>query len=430
MGDWDRLKLADAFAGPEDFFKQCLSRQAGLKTMGINAIRSNPNIVGYGMTGCCDPLEFGEGQFTSFRELKPGTVDAIFDGFYPVRWCTFAEPVSVYSGSKVLLEAVLSNEDAARPGEYPARLLVVDPNNRTVLDRTITVTIPGRENGKDPAFAIPVFREEVPVDGPTGKYRFLVTFQKGVAAAGGETDLYVADPAEMPPVKTEVALWGDDPELAAWLRAHGIKARPYQPGQSNTREVILVSYAPNAGGTAEAWRDLAARIAQGSTAIFLCPDVFKKDGNPLGWLLLANKGALYMVSEYSFPQVYPKDEWAKRHPLFDGLPCGGLMDYTFYREIIPDLRYGGQDTPDEAVAGSFRTSHPGAYWCDTMLSVYRFGEGRFILNALRVRQELGQDPTAERLLRNMLRYAATDAGKPAASCGEGLGGLLQQIGYE
>ncbi len=24
--------------------------------MGINAIRSNPNIVGYGMTGCNDPL--------------------------------------------------------------------------------------------------------------------------------------------------------------------------------------------------------------------------------------------------------------------------------------------------------------------------------------------------------------------------------------
>jgi hypothetical protein len=36
------------------------------------------------------------------------------------------------------------------------------------------------------------------------------------------------------------------------------------------------------------------------------------------------------------------------------------------------------------------------------------------LNSLRVRQALGRDPTAERLLRNMLRYAATDVGKPLA----------------
>ena len=60
---------------------------------------------------------------------------------------------------------------------------------------------------------------------------------------------------------------------------------------------------------------LLTRIAQGSTAIFLTPDVFKKDGDPLGWLPLANKGSLAMVSEYSFPQVYPKDEWTKKAPV-------------------------------------------------------------------------------------------------------------------
>ena len=250
----------------------------------------------------------------------------------------------------------------------------------------------------------------MPIDGPTGKYRFLVTFQKGVAATGGESVFYATDPADMPPVESEVVMWGDDPELAAWLKKHGIKVRQYQPGPSKVRQVILVSYAANAGGTAEAWTDLTARIAQGSTAVFLAHDVFAKGAEPVGWLPLANKGRLERVSEWEFPQVYPKDEWSTRHPLFDGLPSGGLMDYSFYREIIPDVRYTGQDTPDEAVAGAFRTSHPGAYCCDLMLSLYKLGEGRFILNSLRVRQELGKDPTAERLLRNMLRYAATKAG--------------------
>jgi hypothetical protein len=429
LADWNRLKLSETFAEPEDFLQKCVARQAGLKTLGINAIRSNPNCVGYGMTGCNDPLEFGEGQFTAFRELKPGVTDAIFEAYYPVHWCTFAEPCNVYRGAKVRLEAVLSNEDSAPPGKYPARIQILDPNNRRILDRTIEVVIPGRENGKYPAFAIPVYCEDVPIDGPTGKYRFLITFQKGVAATGGESVFYVTDPADMPPVKSEITLWGEDPELVKWLKAHGIKTKSYKPGKSKTREVILVSYAPNAGGTAEAWHDLAARIAKGSTAIFLSPDVFAKEGNVLGWLPLAQKGSLAMVSEITFPQVYPKDEWAKKHPLFDGLPCGGLMDYTFYRELIPDIRYGGLETPDEAVAGTFRTSNPGAYWCDSMLSVHKLGQGRIILNAFRVRQTLGQDPTAERLLRNTLNYAAKDAGKPTLETNANLDELLKSIGY-
>jgi hypothetical protein len=99
--------------------------------------------------------------------------------------------------------------------------------------------------------------------------------------------------------------------------------------------------------------------------------------------------------------------------LFDGLPCGGLMDDTFYREIIPDYRYWGQEIPEEPVAGAIRTSCS-SYHSELTLSVYKLGEGRFILNSLRVRPELGQDPTAERLLRNMLRYAAKDAEKPTA----------------
>ena len=428
MEDWKKFKLEDAFASPEDFFARSLARMAALRKLGINAIRSNPRIVGYGLTGLSDPFGYGEGVMTAFREFKPGTADALFDSFYPVRWCTFAEPPSVYRGSKVRLEAVLSNEDRARPGEYPARLLVVGPDNRRVFDRTIMVAIPGPKDGQEPPFATPVFSKEVPVDGPSGKYRFTVTFERGVAASGGEAEFYVTDPAGMPPVKGEVALWGEDPMLAAWLKDHGIKVKPYMPGPSKFREVILVSYAPGRGGATGAWRDLVSKIAAGSTAVFLVPDVFRNGDNALGRLPLANKGTLEMTVEYYFPQVYPKDEWAKTHPLFEGLPSGGLMDYTFYRELIPDFRFRGQDAPDEAVAGAIRTSYDG-HLSELMLSVYKLGEGRFILNTLRVRPALGKDPTAERLLRNMLRYAAVEAAKPAVPAKSNIDEVLSALGY-
>ena len=96
---------------------------------------------------------------------------------------------------------MLANEDMLAPGDYPARLQVVGPRGTTVFDRTITVKIPDPKGKPEPAFAMPVFAEDVVIDGPAGKYRFLATFQKGAAAAGGDVEFYVADPAEMPKVE-------------------------------------------------------------------------------------------------------------------------------------------------------------------------------------------------------------------------------------
>ena len=68
-----------------------------------------------------------------FRELKPGTVDAMFDALCPLRWCLFVEPVQVYRGRKAKFEAVLANEDVLAPGDYPVRLQVVGPAQRVRL---------------------------------------------------------------------------------------------------------------------------------------------------------------------------------------------------------------------------------------------------------------------------------------------------------
>ena len=89
----------------------------------------------------------------------------------------------------------------------------------------------------------------------------------------------------------------------------------------------------------------------------------------------------------------------------NGHPSGGLMDYTFYREIIPDVVLVGQDPPAEAVAGAIKASQD--YSSGLMLAVYESGAGRFILNSLLIRENLGSNPAAGRLLRNLLNYAQT-----------------------
>jgi len=452
LADWKQWRLDEAWARPEDFFMESLTKMAGQRTLGLGAIRSNPNIVSHSLTGAIDHVMCGEGLTTAFRELKPGTIDAMVDAWAPLRWCLFAEPVHVVRGAKIHLEAVLADEDVLRPGEYPARFQVVgppgsprpsagdgegvraslSPDTAKVLDRTITVKVPKRAGKKEPPLARLCFSDDVAVDGPPGMYRFLATFERGAAAAGGSTEFYVSDPADMPAVETEVALWGDDPGLARWLAEHKVRTRPYSPlpravegpgVRAIQREVILASGKPPAPGGARAFAELAHRVAGGSTVVFLSPSVFAKGEAPTAWLPLVRKGTLKPIRGW----LYLKDEWAKRHPIFDGLPAGGLMDYTYYGEIIPDLVWTGQDPPAEAVAGAIKASQD--YASGLMVAVYTLGEGRFVLNTLRIRENLGSHPAAERLLRNMLRWAARDAGKPAAKLPPDFEAQLKAMGY-
>jgi len=390
LADWKRWKLDESYARPEDFFAESVRKMAGQRTLGLNAIRSNPNIVGYSLTGMNDHVSCGEGLTTTFRELKPGTVDAMFEGFAPLRLCLFAEPVNVYRGARVRFEAALANEDALAPGEYPVRLLVVGPQNQRIFEKTVNVSITNAA-----PFALPIFAEDFAVDGPSGRYRFLASFERGGAATGGETEFYLADPAEMPAVKTEVTLGGEDAALEKWLGDHGIRFRKLADSEPAPHEVILVSKTP------PAFEELWKRVEHGATVVFLSPEVLRKDNQPLGWLPLANKGTASPIQGW----LYLKDEWAKRHPIFDGLPSGGLMDYTFYREIIPDVVLSGQDPPAEAVAGAIKASQD--YSSGLMVAVYESGTGRFILSTLLIRENLATNPAAERLLRNLLNYAAS-----------------------
>lgn len=420
--DWDRWKMSECFASPQDFFAQSICQMAAERLYGLNALRANPNLVAYSLTGTVDQGMSGEGLSTTFRELKPGTTDALFEALAPLRLCLFAEPLHVYRGARVKLEAVLANEDALSPGEYPLRLQVVGPTMERVVDRVVTVTIPAENDDQVPPLAIPFLSEDVTIDGPGGRYRCVARMQRGGAPTGGEVMFHVADTDEMPNVETEVVLWGDDPGLTKWLADHGIRARAFLPEATDVRELILAAATPPDGGAA-AWKELVRRMARGASVVFLSPGVFKRGDNPTGWLPLENKGSLATLMGW----LYHKDEWAKAHPVFDGLPCGGMMDCAYYRQIIPNAVFSGLQPPAQAIAGANNASFD--YSSGLMLAEYHLGEGRFLLNTLLIRENLTKNPVAERLLRNLLRHAAQELDKPPASLPADFETQVKELSY-
>jgi hypothetical protein len=123
----------------------------------------------------------------------------------------------------------------------PVRFQVAGPDATRVFEKTIQVEIPMRDIKPEPPFVREVFSEDVRIDGPSGKYRFLATFEHGAAAGGGNVEFYVGDAAEMPPVKHEVVLCSHDPELADWCAARGIRINNSFAPEQRERELILVS---------------------------------------------------------------------------------------------------------------------------------------------------------------------------------------------
>ena len=248
----------------------------------------------------------------------------------------------------------------------------------------------------------------MPLDVPTGSYRFVASLGRGAAPARDETEVFVTETSTMPDVRTEISLWGEDGQVQAWLAEHGVRLCRFDADATAAGAVILaLGKAPVPGGE-RAFSTLAQHVRRGATAVFLDPRVFAEGKDATRWLPLVGKGrleSLGLVGGY-----YRPDDWAKRHPIFEGLPAGGIMDYAFYRDLISAEGFTGFEPPEEAVCGAVRLSGGSLqrdYAFGLHISVHRLGTGRFILNNLHIRENLRKLPAAERLLRNLLRYAAS-----------------------
>ncbi len=126
--DWSRFGMDGVYPFPEDMLLDSQRLMARQRRLGFDVIRSNPNICGYNLTGMLDHALTGEGPWTFWREWKPTIMETLQDGWAPLRWCLFAEPMHVYAGRPIRLEAVLANEDVLRHGEYPVSFRVMGPS--------------------------------------------------------------------------------------------------------------------------------------------------------------------------------------------------------------------------------------------------------------------------------------------------------------
>jgi hypothetical protein len=425
IADWERFGMDAAYPFPETLLQVSQEKMARHRLLGFNMIRSNPKFCGFNLTGMLDHGMTGEGVWRFWRDWKPGAFDAMQDGWAPVRWCLFVEPTHTYVGRPVTLEAVMANEDVLRAGDYPAQFRVWGPGG-IAWNRKANVQIPHVSTGEDGPLAVPVLKEEVVLSGPGGAYKFVPYIQHNISPPDASWEFHLTDPASLPRVEAKVTTWGVPDVVNSWLSSHGVAATPLSGNAPESREIILVGDV-SGQSQASAWRELAARMARGSTVIFLSPRAFRRNKEAAAWLPLSNKGRVYEFSD----MLYHKECVAKSHRMFDGLQGNGVLDFYYYGPVLPHFLFDGQDTPDEVIAAAFATGYstPGGYASGVLLGSYKFAAGQFIVSTFPVLENLDKHPAADRLLLNFIQHATHSTSEPIAKLPADFHSRLQQIGY-
>lgn len=424
--DWKAWGFESVYAYPECFLEASEIAMARHREFVFHAVRSNPKLCGYMLTGMLDHGFSGEGLWTFWRHFKPGIMEVLQDGWSPVRWCLFAEPSHIYSGQSMEIEAVLTNEDRLLPGNYEASFRIWGPKGEA-WKHASTFTVERAATGTDGPLAIPVMKETVAVDGPAGAYKLIPSSPRGASPPPASWEFYLSERSDLPGLSQAVTCWGIAPAVRTWLQTHGITAQSLSDPAASKREIILVGDVSAETNALSQWRELASRMARGAQLFFLSPAAFKRESNATGWVPLEKKGGADIFRDW----LYHRECVAKAHPIFNGLQANALLNWYYYGPMIPHYRFHDQEAADEVIAAGFATGYtnPGGYSSGTLLTSYTFAAGRFYVNAFPILDHVDRHPVADRMLLNMIQHAASAITEPLKELPSDFEERLKKIGY-
>lgn len=354
----------------------------------IEAIRANPKVAGYCYTQLCDAgHEFCAGVLDRWRRPKPvhKTLKAIQAPLLPV---IQIEKTNLVPRESVQVSVTLVNDDRVEcRGDLS--LQVVGPTNQVLWKKRRAITV-GRGHKE-------VWSGSIAASGSTGTHRFVVRIVQGARIiCQNDIELHVVDAVSA----SEVPIHVLDPHRE-WREACLALAKA-----GNPRSPIHVI--PPLANTVRAYPEaelmsILAEVREGAVAIVFSP--------PDDWNDLADHvdPALKATSKDAVGAFLGIYHYVKLHPIFEGLPARCLMRQP-YRNVVPAKTF--VESGDDDICGSFDTAPiaAGHYmigetnWWGSDILVRRYGSGRIVFTHLRVLENLGKDPVADRIFVNMLQH--------------------------
>lgn len=389
---WEKFGLGDIYPSIDDFLTDSFVKSVRQRVITFDLVRGNPKFCGYNLTGIMDHALAGEGLWTSFGEFKPGMMEAVRDGWNPLRFCLLVNPDHAYAGRPIRVVVRLADEDALAPGSYPVTLRIWD-NGGTRWEHKTEVTV---KEGKFAPFAYTVFDERVNADLKAGEYTLCADLENGGRPGNRRMKFKVTDKNAFPSVSGKIHVLGMDAPQTEILKSTGAEAVLFDYGACGQDEVIAVGN----DGAGIKWDILYECIKRGAKALFLSPFVFGENENTTAKLPFEQKGRLRYMRDW----LYHKEYIGKRHPALDGMQGPGILDWEYYGQLCNDYFFEGIQVPDDIAVACMATGYPGPGYDEGIaIGGYNYGEGYFMLNTMSLFENAGH-PAADRLLINLLNY--------------------------
>ena len=393
----ERFMEENGFSGlfpfPQDFLYETFRLNGRQRQQMFDVIRSNPKICGYSLTSWCNQ---NEGPIEGRYVIKPELAHALQEGWAPLRWALFSTERAVYADKPFEVEAVLCNEDFLRPGTYPA-VARIKGRDGIVWEKTFDAVYPAEGPAGLPPLAATVLKETVCL--PAGEYVFAVRLLEGGAPFGGSLPISVLAPrpGDLP---DEAACVGLEARTFEFLRARGV--RPVEPDPDASPALVLVGAIPREGHD-ELWKTLHRCAERGSTVVFLRTEPFM-DGRDVPVSRLTDIAGKDARCVYQHDWLYHMDNIHQAGPLFEGLPEASVCDMETYDRVYPSALFLDMDRADAVHCAAIGLNCFIEHNCARSLTLaeYRRGEGRFVINAFHIEEQLGRHPIADQLMLNML----------------------------
>ena len=388
--DFSKFGFDRVYPFPETMLIESQRLGARQRTLGFNLIRANPQIAGFSMTGLLDHGMCGEGLWSYWRRWKPEMFDAISDGFSPLRFCLMTWKTNAYSGREFRVKASLATEDALRPGRYSASFRIVR-DCVTVWSKDTEIVIP-----ESMPLAVPVFDERIALDVPTGRYTLLANLNNGGSPTGEKLDFYITDTSYLNAQGTSVRVWGVNEKAAAFMTCRGVNVLPF----SGETDLPVIVGNPEDHGDDAKWNSLRTAAENGHKTVFMQSRLFLDHPE-----LTAKTGFADFRCVYTQDFLYHKEYVPMPHPIFDGLRPG-MMDLDYVSTVFPHETIETEASPEPICSGFVTGSIwvEGSYRSSYSIAEWKTGRGSVILSMPYVLENIGDNPVADILLINTVKY--------------------------
>jgi len=391
-----------------DLKKFCLDQQqihgTANKRM-IEAVRCNPQVQGY----CIHALTAGDwilgaGLLDLFRNPKTYAYEGTRAANQPRIVSIRVRPRNVYAERGTKIEITGVNELEAVAGNLTVRVLA--SHGPVAFAKTVQVRLGSG--------ITQLFNERLDTGSLRGTYTLKaeITANDGSLVAANEYnfDVFTAEQLAVP--KKRIAVLDPNNSLKPFLRHAGIAFVEFDSGTDRSLPVFVSRTIANTPAQRTRFGELAEFIKAGGKAVYLQgggPNVrWGRAGKASPLLPVRARLKRAMGHWMCIPRL------VNDHPVFDGLPTGCMMgpiyENVWAQSTLLDV---GRETIVGAIGYDWFPDYdlskrhyygPGDTWWGTDMAVVPLGRGRCLVSQLRLVENLGRDPVADKIVYNLIEW--------------------------